>query len=87
MSSPTPDALRNQLEGLQLGIVVDAAATITSSDAPAGGIGAVAGAYDTAVHRDEAIAAINAIRVDVAEVRTTLNDLLTGLKEHNLIPK
>ena len=31
------------------------------TDAPAGGTGATAGAYDTAAHRDELIAAVNAI--------------------------
>lgn len=31
------------------------------TNAPAGGTGATAGAYDTAAHRDELIAAVNAI--------------------------
>ena len=34
-------------------------------DAPAGGTGATAGAYDSAAHRDTMIAAVNAILVAV----------------------
>jgi hypothetical protein len=34
---------------------------VAQADAPAGGTGATAGAYDTAAHRDELIAAVNAI--------------------------
>jgi len=42
-----------------LGGIIPPSAAIT--DAPAGGTGAAAGAWDTAEHRDAAIAAINAI--------------------------
>jgi len=87
MSTPSNDALKNHLEGYKLGTVVADADAITSSDAPAGGTGATAGAYDSAANRNLMIASIAAIRVDVAEVRTTLNDLLTVLKNNNLIPK
>lgn len=37
------------------------------TDAPAGGTGQTAGAYDTAAHRDTMIAAVNAILVALEE--------------------
>lgn len=54
------------------------AATITA--APAGGTGATAGAYDTAENRDTAIAAINSLITEVAELTSVVNGILTKLK-------
>lgn len=54
------------------------AATITA--APAGGTGDAAGAYDTAAHRDTAIAAINSLITEVAELTTVVNGLLAKLR-------
>lgn len=54
------------------------AATITA--APAGGTGATGGAYDTAANRDTAIAAINSLITEVAELTTVVNGILTKLK-------
>jgi hypothetical protein len=51
----------------------DAPAAITATvAAPAGGTGAAAGGWDTAGHRDTAIAAINALEADVANLRASI---------------
>jgi hypothetical protein len=47
-------------------------AVTTAQDAPAGGTGAAAGGWDTAGHRDTAIATINELRADVIALRATL---------------
>lgn len=74
------------------------AATVPGA-APAGGTGTAAGAWDTAENRDAAITTINGLRdhaiemdldyealvVDVADVRTKVNDVLTKIKSHGLI--
>jgi len=41
--------------------------------APAGGTGATAGAYDTAAHRDELIALVNAMRIQLNLLIDELN--------------
>lgn len=47
---------------LEFGLKKNAAAQqATITDAPAGGVGAAAGGWDTAAHRDDAIASINAL--------------------------
>jgi predicted RecA/RadA family phage recombinase len=70
-----------------------APAAQTAEAAPAGGTGAAAGGWDTAAHRDAAIAAINAneadvatliteltaVQADVAALRTTVAALRTAL--------
>ena len=56
-----------------------APAAITSLAAPAGGTGATAGAYDTAVNRDAMITSHNAIRTDVAAIRAEVVKLVTDL--------
>lgn len=43
--------------------------------APAGGTGATAGGYDTAVNRDTAIASINQVKTLAEEEKVTLNAL------------
>lgn len=67
--------------------------------APAGGTGAAAGGWDTANNRDLAITTINDLRthaiemdldyeallVDVADIRTKVNSILTKIKAHGLI--
>ena len=64
----------------QGGAVADVAALTSSApsavtaaqDAPVGGIGATAGAYDTAGNRNTAITTINQLRADVIALRATL---------------
>lgn len=67
--------------------------------APAGGVGAAAGGWDTAVNRDAAITTINGLRTyaveqkadfdaavaDIADIRTKLNALLSELRSRNVI--
>lgn len=74
-------------------------AAVMPAAAPAGGTGATAGAYDTANNRDAMIVTLNDIRtwaiemdldyeallVDVADIRTKVNSILTKLKTHGLI--
>ncbi|HET8689291.1 MAG TPA: hypothetical protein VFM18_21985 [Methanosarcina sp.] len=67
------------------GVVKKAAAVadLTPSvitDAPVGGTGATEGAYDTAAHRDTAIAAINTAIDSVQAVELKVNDLLAKLR-------
>ena len=76
-----------------------AIAAAVPAAAPAGGTGATAGAYDSAANRDSAITTINNLRthaiemdldyeallVDVAAIRTTLNSLLAKLRTHGVI--
>jgi len=64
--------------------VADAAA-ITAEDAPAGGVGAAAGGWDTAEHRDAAIATINALVDDVTALRAKVNALLASLRAAGLL--
>ena len=58
LNSAVVKELRAEKFGLSLTPI---AQQTTISDAPAGGVGDAAGAWDTAAHRDTAIAAINAI--------------------------
>ncbi len=53
--------------------------TATPADAPAGGTGAAAGAWDTAPHRDAAIATINALVDIVAELKLEIASLRSFL--------
>ena len=48
-------------------------ATALPAAAPAGGTGATAGAYDTAAHRDELIALVNAMRIQLNLLIDELN--------------
>jgi len=59
---------------------IAAPAALTATTAPAGGTGATAGAYDTANNRNLMIASLTASQVDVAALRTTVADMLVGLK-------
>lgn len=72
------------VEVTQAAAVADAYA-ITATDAPAGGTGAAAGGWDTAVHRDAAIATINALVDDVTALRAKVNDLLAKLRTAGLL--
>ena len=67
------------------GAAVTDAAAITATDAPAGGTGAAAGAWDTANHRDAAIASIDALVADVTALRTKVNALLASLRAAGLL--
>lgn len=64
--------------------VADADA-VTATDAPEGGTGAAAGAWDTAEHRDAAIAAINALVDDVTALRAKVNALLASLRAAGIL--
>ncbi|MDR1611872.1 MAG: DUF2190 family protein [Planctomycetota bacterium] len=68
----------------QASAVADADA-ITATAAPAGGTGATDGAWDTAAHRNEAIATINALVNDVTALRTKVNALLASLRTAGLL--
>ena len=56
-------------------VVRAAATTAATAVAPAGGTGAAAGGWDTAAHRDTAIAAINNLMTRVAQLETILTNL------------
>lgn len=60
-------------------------ANVTSADFPAGGTGAAAGGWSSAANRDLAISRFNALRVDVANVKNTLNGLIDDLQALGLI--
>ena len=80
-------------------LTATAIAAAVPAAAPAGGTGATAGAYDTAANRDLAITTINDLRthaiemdldyeallVDVAAIRTTLNALLAKLRTAGIV--
>lgn len=57
----------------------------TQLAAPAGGTGATAGAYDTAVNRDAAIASINAAKTDIEELKKVVNALIDDLQAVGLL--
>lgn len=59
--------------------------TQTATDAPAGGTGAAAGAWDTSVHRDAAIATINATVSDVAALIVWADGLQTKLTSAGIL--
>ena len=82
--------LTTYFEALQDGIrekagAVSDVAAATALDAPAGGTGAAAGGYDTAVNRDLMIASQNALIKDVEGLRTQLNALLASLRARNYL--
>lgn len=80
-------------------LTATAIAAAVPSAAPAGGTGATAGAYDTANNRDAAITTINGLRthaiemdldyeamlVDIAALRTTVNSLLAKLRTAGIV--
>lgn len=80
-------------------LTATAIAAAVPAAAPAGGTGATAGAYDTAVNRDAMITTVNDLRthaieidldyeamlVDVAAIRTKLNDLLAKLRTAGIV--
>lgn len=68
-----------------LGSVFKAAAQVDVTAAviaavPAGGTGAAAGGWDTAVNRDAAIASMNSAITEVAELTDVVNGLLAKLR-------
>lgn len=64
--------------------IADAAAA-TATAFPAGGTGAAAGGWDTAVNRDLAIAAFAALLVDVADLRAQLNTALARFRTMGIL--
>jgi hypothetical protein len=80
-------------------LTATAIAAVVPAAAPAGGSGATAGAYDSAVNRDAAIVTINDLRtvvtelkldysamlVDVTALRAKVNDLLAKLRTAGVV--
>ncbi len=73
------------IAGAAQGTAVADAAAATAIDAPAGGAGATAGAYDSAINRDAMITSQNALIDDVADIRTQLNALIASLEVAGVI--
>jgi propanediol dehydratase small subunit len=74
------------VKGVVLKAVVQATAVVAvPAAAPAGGTGATAGAYDTAVNRDAAIATINGLRLDVIELQAVVNGLIDKLQDAGVV--
>lgn len=59
-------------------------AAMTSAAMPAGGTGAAAGGWDTAVNRDQAIAEFAALRNDVLDLKQLVNGLIDDLQAMGL---
>lgn len=70
--------------GAKLAPVADVA-TATPAVAPAGGVGAAAGGWDTAANRDAAITTINSLRTLADENKTQINLVLARLRTLALI--
>ena len=60
-------------------------AAMTSSDMPAGGTGAAAGGWDTAVNRDAAITDFAELRVDVIDLKQLVNAVIDDLQALGLV--
>jgi len=60
-------------------------AAMTSAAMPAGGVGAAAGAWDTAANRDQAIAEFAALRADVIDVKNLVNSVIDDLQALGLL--
>ena len=73
----TTDAGRRRIAEVAAGVPTSKRVTLamTQLAAPAGGTGADAGCYDTAENRDLFIASLNALRTDIAAIRTVLVNL------------
>lgn len=67
------------------GATVASAAVALPAAAPAGGTGAAAGGWDTALNRDAAIATINGLRDLTSELKTQVNALLAELRNRKII--
>jgi hypothetical protein len=59
---------------------IDDCAELTATAMPAGGTGSAAGGWDTAQHRDAAIAAFAAALADLTALRSTVNSILAQLR-------
>lgn len=66
-------------------VAVTNPAAATAVAFPAGGTGAAAGAWDTAVNRDLAIARFAALLADVADLRAQLTALLASLRTTGIL--
>lgn len=53
--------------------------TALPAAAPVGGVGAAAGAYDTAANRDAMITTLNALRTIVGELQVQVNKIVDAL--------
>lgn len=74
-SPATTGTLGVVFQSTNVGSSVDA----VPAAAPAGGTGTAVGGWDTAAHRDAAIATINGLVTLSAELQTTVNALLAAL--------
>lgn len=80
-----PMAQVSTIGGVLLGSGITAASAVVPAAAPAGGTGAAAGAWDTSANRDAAIATINGLRLDVIELQTKVNALISSLSASGAI--
>jgi hypothetical protein len=60
-------------------------AAVTQLAAPAGGTGALEGAYDTAGNRDLMIASVNAAMVDIANIKQFVNEIVDQLQVRGIL--
>lgn len=80
-----PAATSTVLGGvLEASGITDSTATVANA-APAGGTGAAAGGWDTAVNRDTAITTINDTRTLALELQTKVNALISSLETSGVI--
>lgn len=78
------NALDEALGAIKAAAHTNNASTIPAA-APAGGVGAAAGAWDTAANRDAAIATINGLRTAVSDLKNEYNSLLAKLRTAGLL--
>lgn len=81
LPAPTADVRGGVLTGPG---VTDSTATVALA-APAGGTGAAAGGWDTAVNRDAAIVTINETRTLALELQTKVNAILSSLEGNGIM--
>ncbi len=79
LAAALPTAAVADVAGLGITIAAANGTTVAEADAPAGGTGATAGAYDTAAHRDTAIALINSTKAQVNVLITEATELKLDL--------
>ncbi len=75
LAAAIPTAAVVTVAGLGIAIAAANATTVAEANAPAGGTGATEGAYDTAAHRDTAIALINSLKAQVNVLITEATEL------------
>jgi len=76
----------SQIGGVYLATTIPDPNVTIPADAPAGGTGATAGAWDTAAHRDEAIATINGLVDAVTQLQAHVIVLQAVLRVSGVLP-